>query len=486
MAGTVRVIARRVWPPALVAAGFIVAQLVLVGPGMGLGWDESVYVSQVSPKVPAAFFSAPRARGISALVAPVVAVTSSTAVLRLCLAVLSGAGLLVALLAWRRLRSAGVLGLAGLLFAGLWITLFYGPQAMPNLWVALGGLAAVGCFLRVAVDKGGRGALGGLAAGLAVAAFMRPTDAAWLALPMLACIPKAERRRGLLVAVAGGLLAGGAEWVVEAQVHYGGVLARLHRSSQIEGGIGWHIAIGDQLRSLDGRTLCRPCTVPWRYPITSVWWLALPVLAAVGVIVAARSPRPRLDVYLPAMCALSVAVPYLFLIDYAAPRFLLPTYALLAVPVAEALSWMVGRTAPRWRPVTVGVIAACLAGHLVIQQQVLSHTVARTRATGDDYARAAADLDHLGIRPPCLITGDQAIPIAFYARCASGQTGGNNANITAAGIRTEAGDRPVALVLARGERPPGYAHGWLTRPLPGLRTLIGYLAYLPPRMSRGG
>jgi len=48
---------------ALVATAFTVAQLLLVRPGMGLGWDESVYVSQISPHAPAAFFSAPRARG---------------------------------------------------------------------------------------------------------------------------------------------------------------------------------------------------------------------------------------------------------------------------------------------------------------------------------------------------------------------------------------------------------------------------------------
>lgn len=50
---------------AAVAAAFTLTQLVLVVPGLGLGWDETVYVSQVSPQAPAAFFSAPRARGIT-------------------------------------------------------------------------------------------------------------------------------------------------------------------------------------------------------------------------------------------------------------------------------------------------------------------------------------------------------------------------------------------------------------------------------------
>lgn len=44
---------------AAVAAAFTFVQLVLVVPGSGLGWDETVYVSQVSRDVPAAFFSAP-------------------------------------------------------------------------------------------------------------------------------------------------------------------------------------------------------------------------------------------------------------------------------------------------------------------------------------------------------------------------------------------------------------------------------------------
>lgn len=88
---------------AAVAAAYTVVQLVLAVPGTGLGWDESVYVSQVARGSEAAFFSAPRARGITFLVAPVTAVTSSVEVLRVFLAVLSGAGLFAALAVWRTL-----------------------------------------------------------------------------------------------------------------------------------------------------------------------------------------------------------------------------------------------------------------------------------------------------------------------------------------------------------------------------------------------
>ncbi|MEU9157628.1 hypothetical protein AB0D59_45640, partial [Streptomyces sp. NPDC048417] len=133
---------------AAVAVVFTVAQLALVRPDLGLGWDETVYVSQVSGHVPAAYFSAPRSRGISLLVAPIASWSDSTVLLRVYLSVLSGLALYFALRVWRGHVVPRVLALAGALFASLWVTLFYGPEAMPNYWVAIGALACVGCFLR--------------------------------------------------------------------------------------------------------------------------------------------------------------------------------------------------------------------------------------------------------------------------------------------------------------------------------------------------
>jgi len=170
---------------ALVAIAFTLAQLLLVRPGMGLGWDETVYVSQISTHAPAAYFSAPRARGVSLLVAPITSWSSSTALLRVYLAVLSGAALYLALRVWRGLFPARVLALGGAFFASLWVTLFYGPQAMPNYWVAIGALACVGCFLRAQADGSDRAALWGVAANAALMAWMRPTDAVWATLPLL-------------------------------------------------------------------------------------------------------------------------------------------------------------------------------------------------------------------------------------------------------------------------------------------------------------
>jgi hypothetical protein len=474
---------RRVPWVALVCAVFVAAQLALVLPGSGLGWDETVYTSQVSAHIPAATFSAPRARGISFLVAPVAQFTDSPAALRLWMAALSGVGLYAALILWRRLLPVRVLALAGALFAGLWISLFYGPEVMPNMWSAYGALAAVGCFVRAARDRTDRAALVGLAAGVTVVGLMRPPDAAWLVLPMavLALAVPRLRRPALFAVLAAGVVLGCAEWVIEAYVRYGGVAERLHRSSGVEGGMGLHLAVDDQIRSLDGRALCRPCDVPWRHRDTSAWWFALPFLAAGG---AAVVPRVRRSAVWPAgLVALSLAVPYLFTISYAAPRFLLPTYALLAIPVAECLWWLVTRADGRLRPAVTVLVAAALCGHLAIQGRVLQIAVGNNHRTAQEYRAVADGLHRHGVVAPCTLSGVSAVPIAFYTGCSSRQLSGPDESITVAGLRHVVARRPVAVLATGDGRPPAFAKDWRSVPLPTPHGARSFHAYLPPRTA---
>ncbi|MFD2118790.1 hypothetical protein ACFSNO_03540 [Streptomyces cirratus] len=300
------------------------------------------------------------------MVAPVAAITSSVPVLRVYLAVLSAAALLLSLWVWRRLLPTPALALAGGLFAGLWITVFYGPQAMPNLWVAFGALFTVGCFLRAARNPGDRIALAGVASGVAFAALMRPGDAVWLVISLL-CAALAVppwRRPALAAALVVGLVVGGAEWAVEAHLRYGGLLPRLRRASEIQGGLGWNPAFADQMRSLGGRTLCRPCDGPWSRPYTALWWFALPPLTAGALFAAYRKGRVQL-VAVPTAVALFLALPYLLMIGYAAPRFLLPAYALLAIPVGLCLTQLIA--AWRTRPLALGALCAVLVAHLALQ-----------------------------------------------------------------------------------------------------------------------
>lgn len=459
---------------AAVAGAFTLAQLLLVRSGMGLGWDESVYVSQVASHAPASFFSAPRARGVPLLVAPVAAWSSSTALLRVYLAVLSGLGLFLALRAWRGVLPARVLATAGALFATLWVTLFYGPQAMPNYWVAVGALAGTGCFLRAGADRSDRAALWGVGLSAALMAWMRPMDAVWAVLPLLvlvACV-RQWRRPALLVALGGGLAAGAVEWVIEAYAAYGGLAQRLADASRIQGGLGWNLAVVDQLRALGGRTLCRPCAGAVPPVAETLWWLALPVLAALAVRGAVRAGRPAVTL-VPLACAASAAFPYLFLIGYAAPRFLMPAYALLAVPVAGLVVRAVRAPGRAGRPLTVTLLVLVLAGHLTAQLVVLHNTVRRTTAARQEWAAVADGLHRLGVRPPCLVTGKEYVPIAFYAGCSSAAAGGHDANTTTSGLRRTAERLPTAVLVAPGGRLPGYARSWVPHRMGGLRVYVG-------------
>ncbi|WP_406302957.1 hypothetical protein OHA61_11175 [Streptomyces sp. NBC_00885] len=482
-----------------VAGVFTAAQLILVVPGSGLGWDETVYVSQVGGNAPPAYFSAPRARGISYLVAPVASLTASTTAIRVYLALLSGGGLFACLWIWRRLVPVAVLGCAGAVFSLLWITLFYGPQAMPNLWCALGALAAAGWFLRAVARPGERRAVIGVGSAVAVVVLMRPSDGLWLALPLAASalLVPGWRRPAVFAAVAIGFLVGAVPWVVEAYAHYGGLGARLHRASEIQGGLGWHMAVDDQVRALDGRSLCRPCDVPWKHPVAAAWWFALPVLTAGGVAAAFRADRGsrapwglRLHrgpaALLAACTAASLAVPYLFLIDYAAPRFLLPAYALLALPVAECLvflaAFLVTGVRPALRPVGAGVLALALTGHLAVQYGVLRHMLDVNRSLRAHYSATAAGLHRLGVRPPCMVSGQDAVPIAYYAGCTSRQPGGHDASITPGGIEDAARHMPVAVVVAGGNAPPPYARTWRATALPHVRGRETYRVHLPPTL----
>ncbi|MFF5026846.1 hypothetical protein ACWCPJ_05050 [Streptomyces collinus] len=472
--------ARAVPWAALVAVAYAVAQLALVVPHLGLGWDETVYVSQVDPHRPAAWFSAPRSRGISFLAAPVLAATGSTTVLRVVLALLSAGALYAAYRVWRPLLGTRRTALASLLFAGLWTTLLYGPQAMPNLWVALSSVAAAGWFLRAVRLRERRPVpLLGLGVMVAAATSFRFSDGVWLALPLLAAcvLVPARRRLAPALGVVAGLVAGSAEWIAEAYVRWGGVGARLRVSSATEGGMGLHWAAGLAWRSVDGPLLCRPCHARLDHPGLALWWPALPVLALVACAVAWRTRRVAVTV-LPVACAAALSVPYLLLIDYSAPRFLLPAYALLAVPLATLAAdgvRAVGR--PRLRAVAVALAVVALVLHLGTQAVVLGRNVADARATAGQYRTAASDLHRLGLAAPCLVSGEHAPPIGYYTGCASANVSGNNRDTGVPALLRRAAREPSAALARTRSGPPHYARTWTPHRLPG----TGLTAYLPAR-----
>ncbi|MFD3522871.1 hypothetical protein [Streptomyces sp. NPDC058653] len=437
---------------AAVCVGFVTVAGVLVPYGLPLGWDEIVYASRFGPyDGPGVPFSAPRTRGVPLLLAPVASWTDSVPLLRLWTTALAGGALYLGFRPWAGvLRRPEAAAVAAGLYGSLWFALFYANSAMPNHYTAMGAVAATGCFLR---PRPGRGAYAGIAAGTAVVTLIRPNDGAAVALPLLvaASLVPAWRGRGRPAAVAAGVAAGAVPWIVEAWLRFGGVGARLAEASDIQGGMRPVLSLRAHLTALDGPLLCRPCTGDSMDPGAAAWWLLLPLLVAVGLWTTRRAGRPAAPLGLAVAVGASASLPYLFLVPYAAPRFLLPAYAPLALPAAVGLLAVAGR-ARGSRPVALA-LAVVLLGHAGVQiSQVRTHVGVQERARAD-WQRISAVLREGGVRPRCLVKGNSlAIPVAYTAGCASAAMG-DPARATA--------------VILRGADPPRWARDWPRRPVPG-------------------
>ncbi|GAA2875850.1 hypothetical protein [Nonomuraea rubra] len=440
---------------ALVSCAYALSQLLIGAPWTGLGWDEAVYASQYAGHAPPAPFSAPRARGVPLLVAPVVAVTDSVPVLRLYLVALSSLGLFAAFAVWLRVRDSRAVPLAALLFAGCWLSLFYGGQAMPNLYVALAAVAAAGAVVT------GRAPVG-LGVAFAVMSLMRPSDAlvAAAVLGVAALAVPAWRRTRSLVAIAAGTAVGWGLWLAEAELAYGGMLRRLRDAGE-HNATGWSFTLAEHARALDGPSLCRFGTDCGPVsPVALIWWLAIPAMVAAGLWAAWRERRPG-PALLATACGVSLALPYLFYVGYAAPRFLMPAYALLALPAADAV------TALFRRRLGAALMSAGLLAHLALQGAYAyrmghGHVAGRER-----LAQAAEHLRQQGVRPPCLIYGESGVQLGYLLGCESQGVIQRFAERQPARVRRALERGYQVVVVHAGVRPPGYVAGWPGTDLPG-------------------
>lgn len=456
------------WGLGWVCGGFVVVAGVLVPYGLALGWDEIVYASRFGAYGPAVPFSAPRTRGVPLLLVPVASWSDSVVLLRLWMAALAGGALYLGFRPWLGvLRRPVAVAVAAGLYGSLWFALFYANSAMPNHYTAMGAAAATGCFLR---RDPGRGAYAGIVAGLAVVTLMRPNDGAAVALPLVvaALLVPAWRGPGRTAAVVVGVVAGAVPWVVEAWLRYGGVARRLTEASDTQGGMRPVLSLKAHLTALDGPLLCRPCTDDTVASGVVEWWLLLPLLVVLGLWAARRAGHGIAPLWLAVAVAAAASLPYLFLVPYAAPRFLLPGYALLVLPAAVGLLAVADRAAGS-RPLAV-VLALVLLGHAVVQiTQVRTHVSVQERARGD-WQRISAVLRANGVRPPCLLKGNSsAIPVAYTVGCAS------------ADLDDPA---PATAVILRRADPPRWARDWPRREVPGTYNPGWSVAVREPGSSR--
>ncbi len=208
---------------AIVGVVSFAAQLALAPWRIAPSWDESIYLSQVAPG-PALPFVASRARGIVAFVAPLAGAGVSLPFLRIVLAAAAAAAIVLAFVPWVRVIGRAAVWAAAV-FASSWLSLFYGSEVMPNLWVAVLGVATVGVGIHAIGSPGQRNLLAITALLTAAAASFRPPDAVAIVVPILvlAAWMRAWRPAGALLA---GLVVGVGLWVIEMSVRFGGLGGR--------------------------------------------------------------------------------------------------------------------------------------------------------------------------------------------------------------------------------------------------------------------
>jgi hypothetical protein len=101
-----------------------------------------------------------------------------------------------------------------------------------------------------------------------------------------------------------------------------------------------------------------------------------------------------------------------------------PVWALLSIPAAQGMAWLITRWRNLTRLTVVVVAAAFIAVELGTQHPLLMQHSAATRAGSKAQVRIVNSLRRLGVRPPCVVTSvyrPHFAPISegagFYTGC---------------------------------------------------------------------
>jgi hypothetical protein len=428
----------------MVAAAFLVAELTPALLRMPLGADEITYIARTSVRISGVMLPPVHGQGAGLLAAPVTLITDSLTAIRIWMSVLSAVGLFLGLLSWRGLRPMWVLALAGLILASLAITQDSGVQIYPDWWGALGVLALTGLFLQaVGRRMRPRVVLPLIAVASLVIVLMRPQNIVFIMGPAIiaAVVVPRWRDRRVLAAMAVGAALGCLEWFIGAYVWYGGLATRLHEAGQEPPALSLYFALGTQAKVLSGPWYCIPpggCH-GWTMPGESLWWVVFLGVAILGVVVTWRTAA-RASAVLAAATAVWVIAFYSFLVPFGAPRYILPSLALMSILAADAVTWLL--TKAPWRK--TGVVFACafLASGVISQRFVLQHLAATENAERPFQAEAAR-FRSMGVRPPCAIASPS---VAYYLGCTAPWTGESMHELLTHTLQGADGWRRVTLV----------------------------------------
>ncbi len=433
------------WLRSCLAPLMAFALVVAVGSewAQGPSWDEAVYLSQVSPGIPAVRFVASRARGIQFVVTPAAAITSNMPVIRVWMLLAALLAIALAFRAWRPVVPTRTLWIAQVLFLGCWLVPFYATKVMPNLWTALAGLVAVALLYRSV--RAGEPVTVPLAVALAAMAFLRPTDAAVLGAVLgvwlLIRRPPAFARN--LVALIGGVLVGALPWAIEVSVRFGGVRGAISSalSASHIGAGGMSQRLRQYLSVMDGPTLG-----PVHWPDVPLIGTAL-LVAAIGLIAVgvAQANDHRSAVRLACAGGAALSAFYILVVGGIAPRFLLPGIALLAIPAGEGAAALWTRKPAALRALLAAGLGVAVVWNIVVfREQEL--TVTRSAAINDRITDLAVEG---GLPDGCIIFSRYSFPQLDYLTGCAGHPLGSS--IDAALMA----DRCVVVVTSRGEPAPG-------------------------------
>jgi hypothetical protein len=432
----------------VVAGAFLAAELTPALLRIPLGTDEITYIARTSVRVSGVMLPPVHGQGAGLLAAPVTLVTDSLLAIRIWMAVLSAAGFFLAMLCWRGLRPMWVLALAGLILASLAISQDSGVQVYPDWWGALGVLALTGLLLHAVNGTiRGRVVLPLIAAASLVIVVMRPQNLVFIMGPAILAVIVVPgwRQLRILTAIAAGTALGFLQWIIGAYVWYGGFAARLHMAGQEPPSSAAHpfslyFSLATQAKVLNGPWYCIPpkgCQ-GWVMPGETVWWVAFLGVSVLGLVVTWRTVA-RASAMLAAGTAVWVLAFYVFLVPFGAPRYLIPSLALMSVLAADAVAWLVTKT--RWR--TAGVafaIVFLLSG--IISQRFVVQQLAAAEKTGRPFIAEAGRLRALGVRPPCAV-GSTAV--AYYLGCSAPWDGESMRELLAHTPQGAGGWRPELL-----------------------------------------
>jgi len=436
----------------VVGAAYLVAQLLLFSPDRAPAWDEAIYLSQVTPGVHAIAFAPSRARGISLLVAPITMAGGSVAAVRLFLVALSSVALVASFLLWVPALGLGA-PIAAFLFGFTWLGLFYGSEVMPNLWAAILAVAAAGAFVR-RVEDGARWGAVGAAALVGLMALVRPADALVLsgALALYVLLFRRSSSRAL-VWLGAGLAIGWAAWLVEMSVRFGGPVRALREAAAL----GHLTALGVGQRVLQNLALTNGPTIgPESHPHVplagALWWGTTAALT-VAAVMRTRSSPGRGAMLCAVLVGSTLAVEYVLFVSGIAPRFLLPAYALLALPTAAGLiSVLTGGPALR---IVGGAAVAVLAGLTLWQVGTARRIGADAAAAREKVAAVGADVGRLAAGRPCVVASAGAFPqVAFASRCAGRGLAGSDA-VSLARLRSSVPSSERLFVVLPTAPPAG-------------------------------